>query len=289
MSFKSQPLPDWMGAVSDATLEECDPAPIKVRTVWISDIHLGSKGARAEELAEFLKRYDCDTLYLVGDIIDGWRMKKKMYWPQAHTEVIRRILTRAKRGTRVIYVTGNHDDMLRRYSGIEFGNILLIDEYIHTLANGEKLWVVHGDQFDAVVQCHRWIALLGDWAYETMLHLNRWFNHARQRLGFGYWSLSAYLKYKVKRAVNFISDFEHAVARGAAQKEVHGVVCGHIHHPEIRQFTEQLTYYNCGDWVESLSALIEDEQGQLRLVYWGDVASVHSQSTSPSETDAVSI
>lgn len=267
MPFQQNRLPLWMEDI-EVPLEDAVHEPVKVRTVWISDVHLGSKGARAEELAEFLKTYDCDTLYLVGDIIDGWRMRKKIHWPQAHTNVIRRILTRAKRGTKVIYITGNHDDMLRRYSGVEFGNVLLTDEYIHTLKNGNKLWVIHGDQFDGVVQCHRWLAFLGDWAYETVLHFNRWFNHARARLGFGYWSLSAYLKHKVKRAVNFIGDFENAVAKSAAQKKVQGVVCGHIHHPEIRQFSLGVTYYNCGDWVESLSALIEDEQGELHLVRW---------------------
>ena len=267
MPFKNQATPEWMEELH-TPIEEAEHNPVKVRTVWISDVHLGSKGSKAEELAEFLKTYDCETLYLVGDIIDGWRMRKRAYWPQEHTNVIRRILTRAKRGTQVIYVTGNHDDMLRRYSGITFGNILLTDEYIHTTADGRKLWIIHGDQFDGVVQCHKWLALVGDWAYETMLNVNRWFNHARQKLGFGYWSLSAYLKHKVKRAVNFISDFESAVAKSASQKQVNGVVCGHIHHPEIREFEQGITYYNCGDWVESLSALIEDQNGTLHLVRW---------------------
>ncbi|UQB43135.1 UDP-2,3-diacylglucosamine diphosphatase [Thiomicrospira microaerophila] len=260
-------IPEWMQDI-DTPMEEAEQAPTKVRTIWISDVHLGSKGSKADELAEFLKNYNCDTLFLVGDIIDGWRMRKKVFWPQAHTNVIRRILTRAKRGTRVVYITGNHDDIMRRYSGIEFGNILLTDEYIYTLKNGDKVWVIHGDQFDGVVQCHRWLAFLGDWAYETVLNMNRWFNAARRRLGFGYWSLSAYLKYKVKRAVNFISDFEQAVAKSASNKQVKGVICGHIHHPEIRQFDYGVTYYNCGDWVESLSALIEDEHGEMHLIHW---------------------
>lgn len=276
MPFKPQPLPIWMKEF-DVPLEDASSEPVDVRSIWVSDVHLGSKGARADELAEFLKVYNCDTLFLVGDIIDGWRMRKKIHWPQAHTNVIRRILTRAKRGTKVIYITGNHDDMLRRYSGIEFGNVFLTDQYIHTLKNGKKLWVIHGDQFDGVVQCHRWLAFLGDWAYETVLHFNRWFNHVRARLGFGYWSLSAYLKYKVKRAVNFISDFETAVAKSAIQKGVQGVVCGHIHHPEIREFEMGVTYYNCGDWVESLSALIEDQDGELYLVRWARSEQTNSE------------
>jgi UDP-2,3-diacylglucosamine pyrophosphatase LpxH len=263
------PLPEWL---QDGHEEpESKFHTIKVRSIWISDIHLGSKGAKATQLSEFLKRYDCDYLYLVGDIIDAWRMKKTNFWPQDHTNVIRRILTRAKRGTKVIYITGNHDDILRRFSGITFGNIQLTDEWQHTTVKGEKLWIIHGDQFDGVVQCHRWLALLGDWAYEWMLTFNRWFNNLRHRLGFGYWSLSAYLKHRVKRAVNFISDFEEAVAKAAAQKKVNGVVCGHIHHAEIRPFANNITYYNCGDWVESLTALVELDTGELKLLHWTDI------------------
>ncbi|MDG6778972.1 UDP-2,3-diacylglucosamine diphosphatase [Thiomicrorhabdus sp. zzn3] len=242
--------------------------PKRYRTIWISDTHLGSRGCKADYLSEFLKHHDCETLIMVGDIIDGWRMRKKVFWPQAHTNVIRRILTRAKRGTKVIYITGNHDDMLRRYSGIQFGNIDLVDEYIHITANGRKLWCIHGDQFDGVIQCHRWIAFFGDFLYETMLHVNRWFNQLRHRLGFGYWSLSAYLKGRVKRAVNFISQFEEAVAKEAEHKQMDGVICGHIHHAEIRRISEQVTYYNCGDWVESCTALVEDFNGNIEQICW---------------------
>jgi UDP-2,3-diacylglucosamine pyrophosphatase LpxH len=265
----TQALPAWLQEhYEDAELHH---SSIKVRSIWISDVHLGSKGSKATQLSEFLKRYDCDYLYLVGDIIDAWRMKKANFWPQDHTNVIRRILTRAKRGTEVVYITGNHDDVLRRYSGVKFGNIQLADEWQHTTLNGTKLWIIHGDQFDGVIQCHRWLALLGDWAYGWMLTLNRWFNQLRQRLGFGYWSLSAYLKHRVKRAVNFINDFEDAVAKSAAQKKVDGVVCGHIHHAEVRQFNDQITYYNCGDWVESLTALVELETGELKLLSWQEI------------------
>lgn len=244
------------------------PQPKRYRTIWISDTHLGSRGCKADYLSEFLKHHDCETLIMVGDIIDGWRMRKKVFWPQAHTNVIRRILTRAKRGTKVIYITGNHDDMLRRYSGIQFGNIDLVDEYTHITADGRKLWCIHGDQFDGVIQCHRWIAFFGDFLYETMLHVNRWFNQLRHRFGFGYWSLSAYLKGKVKRAVNFISQFEEAVAKEAEHKQMDGVICGHIHHAEIRQISEQVTYYNCGDWVESCTALVEDFDGNIEQICW---------------------
>ncbi len=238
------------------------------RTIWISDTHLGSKGCKAEFLSDFLKQHDCEQLILVGDIIDGWRMRKKAFWPQSHTNAIRRLLTMAKRNTQVVYITGNHDDMLRRYSGIEFGNIKLVDEYIHHTADGKKLWCIHGDQFDGVVQCHRWIAFFGDWLYETVLHFNRWFNQLRHRFGFGYWSLSAYLKGKVKRAVSFISAFEEAVGRSAHEKGMDGVICGHIHHAEIRALKNDITYYNCGDWVESCTALVEDFEGNIKLIQW---------------------
>lgn len=275
-SAQSRETPSWMElaeALDHSEHASADTPPFegkRYRTLWISDLHLGSKGCKADFVSQFLKMHDCDTLILVGDIIDGWRMRKRAYWPQAHTNVIRRILTRAKRGTKVIYITGNHDDMLRRYSGVQFGNIDLVDEYIHTTADGRKLWCIHGDQFDGVIQCHRWIAFFGDFLYETMLHVNRWYNQLRHRLGFGYWSLSAYLKNRVKRAVNFISDFEEAVAKETRHKGMDGVVCGHIHQAEIREIgTEQaITYYNCGDWVESCTALAEDFDGSIQLIHW---------------------
>nr|WP_319558117.1 UDP-2,3-diacylglucosamine diphosphatase [Thiomicrorhabdus sp.] len=260
----------------------------RYRTIWFSDSHLGSKGCKAEFLSDFLKHNDCETLIMVGDILDGWKMRKKVFWPQEHTNVIRRILTRAKRGTKVIYITGNHDDMLRRYSGIDFGNIHLVDEYLHITADGRKLWCIHGDQFDGVIQCHRWLAYCGDVMYESMLHLNRWYNQARRKFGFGYWSLSAYLKHKVKRAVNFISDFEEAVAKSAVQKGMDGVVCGHIHHPEIRDIHENIIYYNCGDWVESCTALAEDFEGKIHLIRWVDIGHQQAdQENTSSEEETV--
>ncbi|WP_178861960.1 UDP-2,3-diacylglucosamine diphosphatase [Thiomicrorhabdus cannonii] len=281
-------LPDWMELAEG--LHCASPAPSdppfegkRYRTLWISDLHLGSKGCKADFVSHFLKQHDCETLILVGDIIDGWRMRKRTYWPQAHTNVIRRILTRAKRGTKVIYITGNHDDMLRRYSGVQFGNIHLLDEYVHTTADGRKLWCIHGDQFDGVVQCHRWMALFGDFLYETMLHVNRWYNQLRHRLGFGYWSLSAYLKNRVKRAVNFISDFEEAVAKEAKHKGMDGVVCGHIHHAEIREIggEQPISYYNCGDWVESCTALAEDFDGKIQLIHWVKLDHATLQASQP--------
>ncbi|MFB8828309.1 UDP-2,3-diacylglucosamine diphosphatase [Azotobacter sp. CWF10] len=235
-----------------------------VRTLWISDVHLGTRDCKAEHLASFLKRYHADTLYLVGDIIDGWRLRSGIYRPQAHTNVIRRLLTMSKRGTTVIYVTGNHDEFLRRYSALMLGNIHLVDEAEHVTADGRRLLVIHGDQFDVVTRCHRWLAFLGDSAYGFTLILNRWLNHWRERWGYGYWSLSAFLKYKVKTAVNFISDFEEAIAHECQRRGFNGVVCGHIHHAEIRRMGG-VEYLNCGDWVESCTALIEHWDGTIEL------------------------
>jgi UDP-2,3-diacylglucosamine pyrophosphatase LpxH len=239
----------------------------KVRTIWISDTHLGSRGCKAEYLAAFLKAHQCENLYLVGDIIDGWQMKKNAYWPQSHSNVIRRILTLAKHGARVVYVTGNHDEFLRKYSNNEFGNISLVNRAEHKTRNGKRLLVLHGDEYDVVVRYHKWIALLGDFSYRMLLILNRWYNQLRLRCGYGYWSLSAYIKHRVKKAVSFISDYEQALAQECKRKGYDGIVCGHIHHAEIRQI-DGITYHNCGDWVESCTALIETQTGAIELVHW---------------------
>jgi UDP-2,3-diacylglucosamine pyrophosphatase LpxH len=237
------------------------------KSIWISDVHLGTSGAKAGQLCDFLKYNTCDTLYLVGDIIDGWRMKKRAYWPQEHINVIRRILTRAKRGTKIVYITGNHDEFLRRYSGMSFGNIHLVDEYIHQSPNGKKYWVVHGDAFDAMVFNKKWLVVVGDVAYETMLKVNVWFNRARSALGMGHWSLSSYLKNKVRNAFSIISNYETALAHECKKRELDGVICGHIHHPEVKEI-DGIQYSNCGDWVESCSALVEDKQGNFEIVQW---------------------
>ncbi|AOE86458.1 UDP-2,3-diacylglucosamine diphosphatase [Pseudomonas sp. TCU-HL1] len=245
------------------------PRKQRVRTLWISDVHLGTRDCQAERLARFLKQYHADRIYLVGDIIDGWKLRGGIYWPQAHTNVIRRLLTMSKRGTEVIYVTGNHDEFLRRYSALMLGNIQLVDEEVHETADGRRLLVIHGDQFDVITRYHKWLAFLGDSAYEFTLTLNRWLNHWRERWGYGYWSLSAYLKHKVKSAVNFISDFEEAIAHECVKRGLDGVVCGHIHHAEIRRVGE-VEYLNCGDWVESCTALIEHWDGSIELYRLAD-------------------
>ena len=246
--------------------ESQDPGqPIKVRTVWISDIHLGTPGCQAQALLEFLKDVECDTLYLVGDIIDGWQLRRTWYWPQAHNDVVQKILRKARKGTRVVFVPGNHDEFARRYRDHNFGGVDVVEDCIHTTADGKRLWITHGDLVDGVIQCARWLALLGDVAYEFMLRVNRNLNHCRARLGLPYWSLSKYLKLKVKRAVSYVSDFEGAVAKEARKRGVDGVVCGHIHHAEMRMI-DGILYCNDGDWVESLTALVEHPDGRLEII-----------------------
>lgn len=239
----------------------------RVRTLWISDLHLGTRGCQADKLAQFLKNHECDHLYLVGDIIDGWRLRSGIYWPQSHTNVLRRVLTMSKRGTRVTYITGNHDEFLHRYTSLVLGNIHLVDEAEHQTLDGRRLLITHGDQFDVITRCHRWLAFLGDHAYEFTLVLNRWLNFWRSRCGLGYWSLSAYLKHRVKSAVSFISDYEQALAHECNRRGFQGVVCGHIHHAEIRR-VNGIDYHNCGDWVESCTALIEHLDGRIELYQW---------------------
>ncbi len=240
---------------------------LSVRTVWISDLHLGTPGCEAEALLDFLRRVECQTLYLVGDIIDGWQLRRSWYWPQAHNDVVQKLLRKARKGTKVIYVPGNHDEFARKYLGHNFGGVDVVDEHIHALADGRKLWVTHGDYFDGVIQCAKWLAYVGDWAYELTLRINRHFNRLRGRMGLPYWSLSKYLKLKVKRAVSYVGDFEAAVAREARARGVHGVVCGHIHHAEMR-LIDGLLYCNDGDWVESLTALVEHADGRLEIIDW---------------------
>lgn len=237
------------------------------RTIWISDIHLGTRGCQASYLLDFLRRHESDTLYLVGDIVDGWHLKKGWYWPQTHNDVVQKILRKGRKGTRVIFIPGNHDESVRQFIGLNFGDIEVQEDAIHTLANGKRLWVTHGDLFDGVMQHARWLAYVGDNAYSLVLYLNRWFNAIRIKLGFPYWSLSQYLKHQVKNAVNFISAFEHVMTEEAKHRQCDGVVCGHIHKAEIRDINGIL-YCNDGDWVESLTALAEDFEGNLQVIHW---------------------
>ncbi len=255
--------------------DEDPKAKRRYRTIWISDIHLGTSGCNAALLLDFLKSTESETLYLVGDIIDGWRLKKSWYWPDAHNDVIRRVLKKAKKGTRVLYIPGNHDEVLRPYVGLNLGGVELVREAVHITADGRKLLVLHGDEFDSVVLYARWLAFLGDAAYVLLLKINGVFNAIRRLFGLPYWSLSAYLKQKVKNAVEYMSRFEEAVAHAAADRQVQGVVCGHIHKAEIRAFGP-VTYYNDGDWVESCTALVEHADGRLELLDWAERARQHA-------------
>lgn len=237
------------------------------RTIFISDTHLGTRGCKAEMLADFLARNSCQTLYLIGDIVDGWRLKQRWYWPEAHSRVVQELLHKIDAGTRVIYVPGNHDEALRPYCGRAIAGVEVMKEAIHETADGRKLLVIHGDQFDGVIAYARWLALLGDWAYAAALRTNEVFNAARRTFGLPYWSLSAYLKLKVKNAVEFICRFEDAVARDVRAKGLDGVVCGHIHHAAIKRIGGIL-YHNDGDWVESCTALVEDACGHMEILSW---------------------
>lgn len=241
----------------------------RYRSIWISDVHLGFRGCNAEMLLEFLGSTRCDHLHLVGDIVDIWQMKRRLYWPQLHNDVIRTILGKAKHGTRVTYVPGNHDELLRDYDGMVFGNVHIRERAVHTTADGRRLLILHGDEFDAVVASSRTPAMIGSGLYDMLVRMNMVVNHLRRHLGFPYWSLAAYLKHKVKNAVNYISNFEKAVAWEASRSDVDGVVCGHIHRAEMTQLNG-ITYCNCGDWVESCSALVEDESGALSIVHWNE-------------------
>src|SRR5665213_136580 len=241
--------------------------PHHYRAIWISDFHLGTRGCKTEFLLDFLCQTESEYLYLVGDIVDGWRLKKSWYWVQSHNDVVQKILRKARKGTNVFYIPGNHDEWLRDYADLQMGGVQLLPEAIQVTADGRRLLVIHGDAFDGVVRYARWLALLGDGAYELMLKINHAFNIVRRRLGYPYWSLSAYVKSKVKNAVQFVSDYADAIVAEARRRGVDGIVCGHIHQAEIRHVGGVL-YCNDGDWVESCTALVEHFDGRLEILHW---------------------
>jgi UDP-2,3-diacylglucosamine pyrophosphatase LpxH len=247
--------------------QEPELEPTLYRTLFLSDVHLGTRGCQAELLLDFLKHNDASTIYLVGDMIDGWRLKSRWYWPQEHNDVVQKLLRKVRKGAHMIYVPGNHDEFARDYMGHVFGGVEVVDHAYHVTADQKRLLIVHGDQFDIVVQHARWLAFLGDWAYTFALWLNLWFNKIRRRLGFPYWSLSSWAKLKVKNAVNFIGAFEAALAEAARRHNADGVVCGHIHHAAIRDIGGVL-YINAGDFVESCTAIAEHHDGRLEILRW---------------------
>jgi len=243
----------------------------RFRAIWISDTHLGTTGCQATRLLDFLRRTESDYLYLVGDIVDGWQLRRRWYWHQSHNDVVQKVLRKARKGTEVVYIPGNHDEAVRHFLDLAFGGIAIREEAVHRTAQGLRLLVIHGDMFDAVVQHAKWVAHVGDMLYTISLKLNRTYNALRARLGLPYWSLAQFLKHKVKNAVSYITAFEEAVAAEARRRNLDGVVCGHIHKAEIRRIGGVL-YCNDGDWIESLTALVETLEGELRIVHWHDLA-----------------
>ena len=239
----------------------------RVRTLFLSDVHLGTKGCQADALLSFLRVYEADIIYLVGDIVDGWQLKSTWYWPQSHNDVIQKILRKARKGARIIYIPGNHDEFLREYYGSHFGGIEVVEDAVHVAADGKRYLVIHGDLFDVVIRHARWLALLGNHAYDTAIWLNTHFNTIRRAMGLTYWSLSKWVKLKVKNAVNFIGEFERTLVGEARRRSADGVICGHIHHAVIR-VEDDLTYVNCGDWVESCTAVVEHYDGRLEIIEW---------------------
>ncbi len=264
---------DWaagFGAPRDDDHDAGQPGR-RYRSIFISDIHLGTAGCQAGALLDFLKSHHSDHLYLVGDIVDGWQLRRKWYWPQSHNDVVQKLLKRARKGCRIVFVPGNHDEFARQFAGLHFGGVEVAAEAVHVTAQGRSLWVVHGDDFDAVIQSAKWLAYLGDNLYELTLRLNRQLNRLRGRLGLPYWSLSAYLKHRVKTALNYVTQFEQAVAAEARRRGHDGVVCGHIHRAEMRDI-DGILYCNDGDWVESRTALVEHFDGRLELLHWQPTA-----------------
>jgi len=241
----------------------------RVRAIFLSDIHLGTRACQADRLLEFLKAYDSEYLFLVGDILDLWSMKQRgVYWSAAQNTVLQKILKRARHHAQVIFVPGNHDEAAREHVGTSFGNIRVLMDYVHTAADGRRYLLLHGDEFDQVTRYHRWIAILGDSAYTVLVRLNAYLSWVRRTLGIpGYWSLAGYAKKKVKKAVSFVFDFEQSVARHARERGLDGVICGHIHAATIREL-DGITYLNCGDWVDSCTAIVEHAGGRMELVQW---------------------
>ena len=254
------------------------PQKLHLHALFISDVHLGTRTAQAERLLDLLRCCEADVIYLVGDIIDFWKVRRGPHWPQTHNDVLQKLMRKVRKGTRLVLVPGNHDEALRDYAGMQFGGVEVHRDTLHTTARGRRYVVMHGDEFDVVVRTAKWLALLGDHGYEFALWLNHPLNWVRRHLGLGYWSLSAYLKYRVKKAVAFIGAFEEAVATEARRRGADGIICGHIHHASDRN-VHGTHYLNCGDWVESCTAVVETRDGELRVIQWAEIG--HGSATMP--------
>jgi len=239
----------------------------RYRAIWISDVHLGTTECKADYLLDFLKNNTAETIYLVGDIIDGWALKKRWYWPQKHNDVIQKLLRKARKGSKVIYIPGNHDELGRQFINMTFGDIEIKNDLIHTTLDGKRLWVTHGDLFDNIISCAKWLSFIGDTLYYVILRINHFSNTIRHKYGFHYWSFSSYIKNSIKNVVKYVENFEELMAKEAKRKKCDGVICGHIHKAAIKKING-IYYYNDGDWVESLTALVETKKGKLKLVDW---------------------
>ena len=271
--------------IQDLTTKQNDAGEIRhFRTLFISDVHLGTRGCQAKLLLDFLKHHEADTIYLVGDIVDGWQLRSGWYWPQAHNDVVQKFLRQVRKGVRLIYIPGNHDEFLRDYLGTHFGGIEVVEQTVHVGRDGKRYLVVHGDLFDVVIKHARWLALIGGNAYDFAIRLNTFVNALRRPFGLTYWSLSQWAKLKVKNAVNFIGEYEKVLAEEARRHGVDGVICGHIHHAAIR--SGDITYINCGDWVESCTAVAEHEDGRFEIVRWTEVQARAAESFRLAEQQA---
>src|SRR6266480_3557601 len=252
-------------------LDRVSSTPQRVRTLFLSDIHLGTRGCQADKLLDLLRCYEADTIYLVDDIVDGWQLKSAWYWPQLHNDVVQKLLRQARKGVRLFYIPGNHDEFLRDYYGTHFGGIEVLEDAIHVAADGKRYLVIHGDLFDVIIRHARWLALLGSNAYDIAIWFNTYFNRVRRAVGLTYWSLSKWAKMKVKNAMAFIAEYERTLAAEARRRgSIDGVICGHIHHAVIRDDLG-LRYINCGDWVESCTAVVEDFNGRFEIVRWTEL------------------
>jgi UDP-2,3-diacylglucosamine pyrophosphatase LpxH len=257
----------------------------RVRTIFLSDVHLGTRACQADLLLDFLRCHDAERVYLVGDIVDGWRLRRTWYWPQSHNDVIQKLLRKGRKGTEIVYLPGNHDEFLRDFLDGQFGAVTVVDQALHEGMDGRRYLVLHGDQFDLVVRNLRWLAYFGDHAYDFAIFANTWLNFVRRRFGFGYWSLSAWAKLKVKNAVSFIGEFERVLVDAATDAGADGIICGHIHHAAIRDLRGR-TYINTGDWVESCTAVVETLEGRFELIRWANAskASASDRAGAPAHT-----
>lgn len=272
------PAQEAQAAVLNPGIHTDDPdSPNTYRTLWISDVHMGTRGCKANHLVDFLRHHSADTIYLVGDIVDGWRLRKSWYWPQSHNDLVQKLLRLARKGKHLVFIPGNHDELFRDYLGLVLGGITIQSEVVHVTADGKRLLVVHGDEFDAVVLYSKWLAKLGASIYDLLILLNHGFNGLRRRLGFPYWSLSAFIKLKVKNAVAFMERYEQTFLREARKRQVDGVVCGHIHKAELRE-QDGILYCNTGDWVESCTALVEHFDGRLEILTWTEILGPQNRS-----------